>query len=500
MSDMRTLDRLRTQRLLDIAAVAMFILAAALVALQPHIDFLVPLTTVYAFLSIAVASAALHFHRPPGINIWLTYILAIALPAIGNLVFVLRGTTRDVEYLPVVILYIMAYIVGLFALLQHVHRWTNLRAIEPALDSLMITAAFGVVFAALAAPHWFNNALNSQTRLLAFAYPVMDLLLAFVMARIWFSPAAARVSALRIAGAVPLAYIIEHCASLVILNTSDTQSPWQVTWVFAYAIVVLAVSRPSVSIVEEPEADNDKTAVGLFEALVFATAVATPAILVGVFGMIGRPIPGIPIAIGSALVGLTVAARVTLLMKTLAKRNEEAEHLARSDGLTGAANRRRWDLAMQDAVEEATREGGMFTIALLDLDYFKRFNDTYGHQAGDELLQRAVAAWQLHLPPGNLLARYGGEEFAVLMPGITTYQAFELVERLRAVVPGGNTCSAGIASWHSGESADDIVRVADEALYRAKEGGRNRTVLPMEFTYEGSSIMYSGYEQMADYT
>jgi diguanylate cyclase (GGDEF)-like protein len=113
-------------------------------------------------------------------------------------------------------------------------------------------------------------------------------------------------------------------------------------------------------------------------------------------------------------------------------------------------------------------------LALLDLDHFKRFNDAYGHQAGDRLLKRATTAWQTLLRSTDLLARYGGEEFAVLLPGVPLASGVEVVDRLRQITPGPQTFSAGVACWDGSETSDQFMARADQALYQAKHAGRNQ--------------------------
>ncbi|WP_051221859.1 diguanylate cyclase [Conexibacter woesei] len=150
--------------------------------------------------------------------------------------------------------------------------------------------------------------------------------------------------------------------------------------------------------------------------------------------------------------------------------------LARTDQLTGLANRRTWDDELPRELARARRNGEPLSVAILDLDRFKSYNDTYGHPAGDRLLRGAAAAWTERLRTTDLLARYGGEEFAVLLPGCDTAAAAQVVEHLRAAVPDDETCSIGLATWDGDESCDTLVARADTALYRAKDGGRNRVV------------------------
>ena len=114
---------------------------------------------------------------------------------------------------------------------------------------------------------------------------------------------------------------------------------------------------------------------------------------------------------------------------------------------------------------------------MLDLDHFKAYNDTRGHPAGDRLLKEATAAWSQHLRRGEVLARVGGEEFALLLPHHDAESTRVRVLELLASTPGGQTFSAGVATWQPGTEPAVAVAAADRALYNAKRGGRNRVCL-----------------------
>jgi diguanylate cyclase (GGDEF)-like protein len=127
-------------------------------------------------------------------------------------------------------------------------------------------------------------------------------------------------------------------------------------------------------------------------------------------------------------------------------------------------------------VAQAARDNKPLSVAIVDFDHFKNYNDTLGHQAGDRLLRDAATAWARQLRQGDVLARYGGEEFAIALHDCTAEQALEVVNRVRSATPEGQTCSAGIATLANDEALHELIARADAALYQAKRD-RNRTVL-----------------------
>ncbi len=171
--------------------------------------------------------------------------------------------------------------------------------------------------------------------------------------------------------------------------------------------------------------------------------------------------------------------------------NQRLAQLSLTDGLTGVANRRHFDQTLLDEWQRATRAQVPLALAMIDIDLFKRYNDTYGHQAGDDCLQRVAAALaRCTLRPGDLLARYGGEEFAVILANTDLAGAYSVGERLRSEVAtlalahesssvsSIVTLSVGIATSlpDAERSSETLIAAADRALYQAKEQGRNQLV------------------------
>jgi diguanylate cyclase len=156
---------------------------------------------------------------------------------------------------------------------------------------------------------------------------------------------------------------------------------------------------------------------------------------------------------------------------------------ARTDPLTQVANRRALEDKLKECVEEFQKHGRPVTVMIVDVDHFKKFNDTQGHQAGDEVLRCVARVLRQSTAEPNLVARYGGEEFAVVFPGSPIAVAKEKAERARQAITTGRfryegrelrvTASAGLAELAVGEIQTDFVKRADEALYASKHAGRN---------------------------
>lgn len=156
------------------------------------------------------------------------------------------------------------------------------------------------------------------------------------------------------------------------------------------------------------------------------------------------------------------------------------------DGLTGLYNRRFFNASLPGARATCRRRGTPLSVLMLDLDRFKRVNDQFGHAVGDQTLQAVARALERSIRESDLLVRFGGEEFAVALPDTDPKLALEIAERIRTEVarleqsalghPGPQTVSVGVATLvpEAAESLEDLLRRADDALYRAKETGRNR--------------------------
>ncbi len=178
------------------------------------------------------------------------------------------------------------------------------------------------------------------------------------------------------------------------------------------------------------------------------------------------------------------------LRKHLEEQNAELERLANTDYLTELYNRRHFFNTAEMEFAEAVRSGNLLSVTLIDLDHFKQVNDTHGHLAGDHVLVHIAHLIRSNCRAGDVAARYGGEEFAILHPSLDRQNAYRVAERIRKEVEAtpfllekdeiGMTLSAGVVDTRIRKDflhIDDVLSWADIALYRAKNGGRNRVVV-----------------------
>ena len=193
-------------------------------------------------------------------------------------------------------------------------------------------------------------------------------------------------------------------------------------------------------------------------------------------------------AIMLALIAFVLAVTLFLAREIgrRASAEDKLEELATTDALTGLKNRRKFDAAIDGEWRRAMRQRTALSLLMIDADHFKAYNDTFGHQAGDQVLVGiAICISDSVKRAGDCAARYGGEEFAVLLPGTNAADALKVAETIRVKVQGwsddamASTVSIGIASAvpNAGSDWPQLVHAADKALYAAKAAGRNRCVL-----------------------
>ena len=265
--------------------------------------------------------------------------------------------------------------------------------------------------------------------------------------------------------------------NVVISNGADDFSPPWLDALFLAAIVIMAAASaaPGARSIDAPS-PRPMSAEGSGRLLGLSVgAITIPVILVFVAWSEGEVAARL-LSLASVAVILLVLWRLRLVIATVRQQNELLGAQARTDSLTDLPNRRTLDYEVEREVEAAERTGAPLSVAMMDLDRFKDYNDEYGHQAGDQLLASFASAWREALPHDVFLARYGGEEFAVLLPGRGLDSAREVLEDLRRSTPPERTVSIGVAARSAYETGFEALRRADRALYEAKAAGRDRIV------------------------
>jgi len=184
----------------------------------------------------------------------------------------------------------------------------------------------------------------------------------------------------------------------------------------------------------------------------------------------------------------------TSQIQSLSKQLEETEKEVLLDSLTGLNNRKAFDIKLNDLCEKFDQNEGFFSVAMLDIDYFKKFNDQYGHQVGDEVLRIVGSHLKKNLKGKDIPSRYGGEEFIILLPDTKLDKAYIVAEQIRENISkkrlkikkteqtlGNITVSVGVSEIREGDTAISVVERADSALYLAKNSGRNNVKSEKEF-------------------
>jgi diguanylate cyclase (GGDEF)-like protein len=418
--------------------------------------------------------------RPAARAAWLWFAVGQGLNVLGTLAEAVIGRVLHLETWPSAAdaLWLGLYpglVVGLLILIRHRsqgHDWGSL------VDATTITTGLGLLsWVFLIRPVADDSSLSLVARVVSIAYPVGDILVLAMVTRLLVG-AGSHPRAFRLLAGALLLYLLGDATWAVINYVGLEPAPaavrlLQMNFLTAYVLVGAAGLHHSVREVGEPATKRILHLSPALLALLTVASLIAPGLLA--YQVWRHQITdGVAIAIGSMTLFLLVVTRMAQLLRQIERQSRQLSQLSRVDELTGLPNRRAWSAELPAAIERARRDRVALSVALLDLDHFKRFNDEYGHQAGDRLLKSASAAWSAKLRAVDQLARYGGEEFIMLLPGATAELAASVLERLRGVTPAGQTFSAGVAAWDGNETSEELIGRADRALYQAKDAGRDR--------------------------
>lgn len=409
----------------------------------------------------------------------------VAATAIGVLlIFLLNSPTHG----PQDVAFLIGNLSGVAGMVLLVRRQMRGRGRESMLDAMIISGGFALLSWVFLIEPARASAGSLPAALVAIAYPLMDLFVLALLVRLLLD-GGLRNPSMRLIAAAQLTFLAsdvawafapppEEQSTVLFLLISSTA-------ISVYGLFGAAALHPAFTSIPAERAVAGSERPWLRTALLCAAVLTGPALLLAQAWRYDSRVPdAAAIAVGCAVIFGLVVVRLQALVGrvhaqsiTLSRQAERLRALAAQDGLTGLANRRAWDGLLPEGLKRARRDGQPTTIAMIDIDHFKRYNDTNGHQAGDRLLKAAAAAWALQLREVDQLARYGGEEFVALLPGCSADEAAHALRRLRDVTPDGQTFSAGIAQWDGEEPSEHLVARADAALYQAKHAGRDRCVI-----------------------
>ncbi|HET6479021.1 MAG TPA: GGDEF domain-containing protein [Actinoplanes sp.] len=352
-------------------------------------------------------------------------------------------------------------------------------------DAATITTGLGLLaWAYVIAPAAYAGEASMLGQATLVAYPLGDLVLLAMIVRLlrggggrgvplWWVTASMVTFLIGDTAWVVLRHLLEagHGVGQAVLLNRTVES------LFLVAMLLLPVGalHPDARWIAVPAGTRSTRLSRAHLLLMAAASLVVPALLAVQLAQ-GEVVNRIAIVICSATLSLLVVMRMAQALREVERQACQVRELARSDELTGLPNRRAWNDELPRALDRARRDGRPVSVALLDLDRFQLFNDAYGRPAGDRLLKSAAVAWHSCLRTSDTLARYGGEEFVVLLPDARAPEARQLLERVLAGTPLGQTFSAGVAVWDGRETSDELTERVDAALHQAKAGGRNQII------------------------
>ncbi|MFC4063995.1 GGDEF domain-containing protein [Actinoplanes subglobosus] len=434
---------------------------------------------VSANATFAVAALVTARRHPSMRTIMLLLAGSAAAGVTGDVLFYFDALVHGEPPYPGVpdLFYLLAYPLMAVGMLLIVRRRTPGWDSASVIDAAIVAIGTGyLVFQFLIVP--LVDFSDKFTSLVSVAYPVGDLMLIVVGARLMLG-AGPRTTALRFFGGyLGLVLVADACYGYQTqAGTYQAGNVLDALWIGASFALAAGVLHPSaIKMVSTSHAATPDATPGRLAVLAIAAVTAPTSIVVQHYtGAEGHVVVAAVICI---LLFLLVMLRMAGLVQA-------QRHAAVTDGLTGLRSRRFFEQALGNQGERSVKSGVPVSVLLLDIDHFKNVNDTYGHNGGDRVLVEVTHRLRELVRPGDVVARYGGEEFAVLLPDTMPEQAAEIAERIRRGVSAAPiavdesrlhavTVSVGVAGMPAAGTTDELVLAADRALYAAKNAGRNR--------------------------
>lgn len=427
----------------------------------------------------AALSCAGALRMPPARRrIWWAVAAGQVLFLVGDVLWTLFENVLHIDPFPSVadVAYLSGYpliALGLMWLVRGRRRGRDQAAF---LDAAILTTGFtvvGTVF--VVAPAAESGGTSSLSQTVAAAYPAADLLVLAVVIRMLTTGMARNLSLWALTGGLATLLLVDLVYVMSVVNEAAYPAWIDHGYLLSYLWIGFAALHPSAHALSEPAPDRpSRITIARLSWLGAALVLAPVTDYVAHQVDPGHQSGSWVVLGGGCIAAVLVVLRIGGLVQELQRKAVQLAALARKDGLTGVANRRTWDHELSRACAFARDDGTPLSVAVLDMDNFKLFNDTYGHMMGDLVLKETTAAWTSILHGRGFLARFGGEEFTVLLPNTTAVDAEAVLDRLRTAVTRGQTCSIGLAMWDGVETPADLVSRADQALYHAKHEGRDR--------------------------
>ena len=428
-----------------------------------------------------VVFALTNLRLPAGVrHIWWAVWVYLALTVAADIVFDVQQRVFEEEPFPgpADVLYLSAYAASLSALLMLVRRVHPGRDREAWIDTMIVTIAATAIVGILVlgptvrdrpAPTW-----QPRSRSL---YPLLDIVMLSGLVRLLLGWRTANPALMMLVG-----WVRRDADRRPGLQRPHQQRPRHPlpAWLdalFLLSLVVLtaSASAPGADAIDTPATrESSASSSGRVSGLTMGV-LTIPVILLTV----GYTEDNAAVALLSAaaiLVIFLVLWRVRRLLAMVDAQSQQLATQARTDGLTGIANRRTLDYELERLDANPATTSAPLTVAMLDLDHFKEFNDEFGHRVGDDMLVQSARAWRQALDGTGFLARYGGEEFTILLPGFTVGEVRDLLEAVRRPRRTGRPSPSAPPSGWTPNGVRGLDR-ADQALYRAKESGRDRLVI-----------------------
>ena len=461
-----------------VLAIVVSIVVLAALAVMPVDAVARPFVARLAGVAALAVFTAAAWRLPRQVRlIWWSLGAFLALTVIADLIYDYQLRTAGEVDSPGVtdVLYLATYLCALVGLVLLGRRLRPGRDLEAWIDTgIITTAAVSLVGTFIIAPLVEAAGALDAADAVLIVYPVLDLLLVAALVRIAFD-AGGRQPAI----ALLMAAMALFLTADLIYQAMSVSDAWngeppllEVLWTAALICIALAVLAPGATALADRPGKHADDSVQL-RIMALGVAVLTTPVLLSLALWLGETSLAAWLSFVTIVVVVLLLWRISVMVRLIQDQAHRERQLAALDSLTGLPNRRTWDGEVTHVVAQCRRRGWPVTMAILDLDHFKAFNDSHGHQVGDDLLADAAYAWRQELDGGDILARYGGEEFGLLLPGVPLAGAVDKLERLRHVMPMGQTVSIGAAQVLPDEDPITTFRRADVALYRAKADGRN---------------------------